>query len=77
MVGWDNEPWRPLGAGVMEHVFVCRHVLVPDLGVSRMSAAEKLPVFSLFARSVLRKAHPLLLLRNVQEELQDYDAVVK
>jgi Glucuronate isomerase len=26
VIGWDNKPRRPIGAGVIQHVFACRHV---------------------------------------------------
>ena len=74
MVGWDNEPWRPLAAGVMEHVFVCHHVLVPEFAFPNVGGG-KLPVF-FFLLDPFEEAHPLLLLRNAQKELQDKDAVV-
>ena len=71
----DNKPWRPLAAGVMEHVFVRHHVLVPELAFPNVGGG-KLPVF-LFLLDPFEEAHPLFLLRNVQEELQDNDAVVQ
>ena len=73
VVGGDDVPGRPFGAGVVEGVLEGVHVVVPEGALFGVVDGE-LPV--LLGRVDAREeALLLLLLRDVEEEFEDVDAV--
>lgn len=73
VVSWDNEPWRPICARLIEHLLVCFHIVVPILSFPDVGSG-KFPVF-FFPFDPFEKSRFLFLLRNVQEKLQNNDAI--
>ena len=74
VVGRDHVPRRPLGARVREHLRERLLVVVPVLALGDVVRRE-LPVL-LREVEPLQEPRPLLLLREVEEELDDPEAVV-
>src|SRR5215469_15973996 len=73
VVGRHHIPWAVLGGGVPDHVLVGVLVFIPVVAFGHVRARE-LPVFFGLLRS-FQKASLLFLLRNMQEKLNDDDAI--
>src|SRR5690348_11752829 len=75
VVSRHDVPWRMFRSGVTDRVFVSHHVLIPVLAFARV-VDRKLPVLRRIV-DTREKALPLLFFRDVQEELQDENSVVR
>src|SRR5215469_435962 len=72
-VGWHHEPRRVLRCGGANSLFVCPHVVVPELTFLDVGSRE-LPVL-LGSIETLQKAFLLFLARHLEEELEDDDSL--
>src|SRR6516164_9703050 len=73
VVGWHHEPGRALRGGGANGIFVCPHVVAPELSFVHVRGRE-LPVL-LWRIEAPQEALLLFLARQVKEELEDDDSL--
>src|SRR5262245_49872387 len=73
MVGRDDVPGGPAGAGVVEHVLVSSQIIIPVGAFSDITHRE----FPIFLRllDALQETPGLLLFGDVEEKFQNHNAI--